>query len=120
MPGLHLGKDLLGGSQLASLRARYALTDSGACLLWTIVLAGRQRTRAGRHRTTLEDDLLAVVTLLAPDAPLPARHRDQPLIGDWQDYWDCHIRPDLILIYRNPDATTLELVRLGSHSALGI
>ena len=117
---MHLGKDLLGGSQFAALRARYALTDNGACLLLTIVLAGRQRTRAGRHRATLEDDLRAVMALLATDAPLPACHRDHPLIGDWQDHRDCYIRPDLILIYRKPDATTLELVRLGSPSTLGI
>jgi mRNA-degrading endonuclease YafQ of YafQ-DinJ toxin-antitoxin module len=31
-----------------------------------------------------------------------------------------NVKPDLILIYRKPDATTLELVRLGSHSELGI
>jgi len=29
------------------------------------------------------------------------------------------IPPDLILIYRKPDADNLELVRLGSHSELG-
>lgn len=33
---------------------------------------------------------------------------------------DCHIRPDLVLIYRKPDEGTLELVRLGSHSELGL
>ena len=27
---------------------------------------------------------------------------------------------DLILIYRKPDAKTLQLVRLGSHSELGL
>jgi mRNA-degrading endonuclease YafQ of YafQ-DinJ toxin-antitoxin module len=43
-----------------------------------------KRTRAGRHRATLDDDLLAVVRLLATDTPLPARHRDHPLIGDWK------------------------------------
>jgi mRNA-degrading endonuclease YafQ of YafQ-DinJ toxin-antitoxin module len=30
------------------------------------------------------------------------------------------IKPDLILIYRKPDINTLQLVRLGSHSELGI
>jgi mRNA interferase YafQ len=30
------------------------------------------------------------------------------------------IKPDLVLIYRKPDAETLELVRIGSHSELGI
>ena len=37
-----------------------------------------------------------------------------------RDYRDCHIRPDLVLIYRKPDADTLELVRIGSHSELGL
>ena len=36
------------------------------------------------------------------------------------DHRDCHIRPDLILIYRKPDDASLELVRLGSHSELGL
>src|SRR5262249_22311819 len=45
---------------------------------------------------------------------------DHPLIGGWAYHRDCHVKPDLILIYRKPDATTLELVRLGSHSELGI
>ena len=79
-----------------------------------------KRTKAGRHRATLDKDLRAVVMLLATDTPLPPRYRDHPLIGDWHDHRDCHVKPDLILIYRKPDATTLELVRLGSHSELGI
>jgi hypothetical protein len=32
---------------------------------------------------------------------------------------NCHVRPDLILIYRKPDSASLELVRSGSHSELG-
>ena len=35
-----------------------------------------KRTRAGRHRATVDDALRAVVTLLATDTPLPLRHRD--------------------------------------------
>lgn len=79
-----------------------------------------KRIRAGRHRATVDEELLAVVTLLATDAPLPPRHRDHPLVGDWQDHCDCHLKSDLLLIYRKPDALTLELVRLGSHSELGL
>lgn len=40
--------------------------------------------------------------------------------GDWKDHRDCHIRPDLVLIYRKPDVEALELVRLGSHSELSL
>ncbi len=58
--------------------------------------------------------------MLAKDEPLPRRCFDHALSGEWSDHRDCHIRPDLILIYRKPDETSLELVRLGSHSELGL
>lgn len=57
---------------------------------------------------------------LAADIPLPERFHDHALVGEWKDHRDCHIRPDLVLIYRKPDDETLELVRLGSHSELGL
>ena len=63
---------------------------------------------------------MEVVELLAQDAPLPRQNFDHPLTGDWSDHRDCHVRPDLALIYRKPDDDTLELVRLGSHSELGL
>lgn len=63
--------------------------------------------------------LMEVVNLLVNDTPLPRRNFDHPLSGEWSDHHDRHIRPDLILIYRKPDSTSLELVPLGSHSELG-
>jgi len=61
-----------------------------------------------------------VLEMLAADQTLPRRNFDHSLTGEWNDHRDCHIRPDLILIYRKPDDTCLELVRLGSHSELGL
>ena len=78
-----------------------------------------KRESKGRHRATLDTDLVKIVERLAADRPLPHSAYDHPLIGEWNDHRDCHIRPDLVLIYRKPDAATLELVRLGSHSELG-
>ncbi|MGD1641148.1 type II toxin-antitoxin system YafQ family toxin [Klebsiella pneumoniae] len=46
------------------------------------------------------------------------RYRDHDLSGDWAGYRECHIKPDLLLIYRKSDADTLRLARLGSHSEL--
>ncbi len=77
-----------------------------------------KRECAGRYRTTLNDALLEVVKLLADEKPLAPKNCDHPLGGNWKDHRDCHIKPDLVLIYRKPDAETLELVRLGSHSEL--
>jgi mRNA interferase YafQ len=58
--------------------------------------------------------------MLAKDEPLLRRYFDHPLGGGWNDHRDCHIRPDLILIYRKPNEKSLKLVRLGSHSELGL
>ena len=63
---------------------------------------------------------MEIVNLLADDTPLSRRNFDHPLFGEWNDHRDCHIRPDLVLIYRKPDDESLELVRLGSHSELGL
>jgi mRNA interferase YafQ len=77
-----------------------------------------KRELAGRHRLLLDDLLLEIVGTLAEDRLLQPRHKDHPLGGMWKDHRDCHIRPDLVLIYRKPDDQSLELVRLGSHSEL--
>lgn len=58
-----------------------------------------------------------VIAALAADEPLPPRHVDHPLSGKWAGYRDCHIRPDLVLIYAKSPGL-LRLARLGSHSEL--
>jgi mRNA interferase YafQ len=79
-----------------------------------------KREAKGQHRTTLNQDLMEVVSLLITDAVLPAKYRDHALTGGWKDHRDCHIKPDLVLIYRLPDPDTLQLVPLGSHSELSL
>ena len=79
-----------------------------------------RRELSGRHGTRLDALLMEVVNSLAVDTQLPRRNFDHPLAGEWNDHRDCHIRPDLVLIYRKPDEDSLELVRLGSHSELGL
>lgn len=78
-----------------------------------------RREKSGRHGKRLDALLMEVVNQLAADQPLPRRNVDHPLSGEWQDFRDCHVRPDLILIYRKTNDNGLELVRLGSHSELG-
>lgn len=91
----------------------------------TIELTGQfkrdfKRESKGQYRLTLQTDLTAVVMTLANDQALERRHRDHGLTGDLKDHRDCHIKPDLVLIYRLPDEARLQLVRLGSHSELGL
>ena len=90
-----------------------------------------KREKRGRHRATVAADVQAVVEDLADDIPLPEHMVDHALTGDWKDHRDCHVKPDLVLIYRKvdppkakplkrPEKLKLYLVRLGSHSELGI
>jgi mRNA interferase YafQ len=79
-----------------------------------------KREKKGHHGKRVDSWLGEVISMLAADKPLPRRYQDHPLTGEWKDFRDCHIRPDLVLIYRKPDADTLQIVRLGSHSELGL
>lgn len=77
-----------------------------------------KREAKGSHRATLDSDLVGILEALAKDEPLDSRHRDHELSGDWSGYRECHVNPDLLLIYRKPDPKSLRLARLGSHSEL--
>jgi len=79
-----------------------------------------KRESKGPHRATLDADLLSILESLANNQPLAPRNRDHALTGDWEDHRDCHVKPDLVLIYQKPDDGTLRLVRFGSHSELGL
>lgn len=63
--------------------------------------------------------ITAVIDLLRTQQPLPPNLRDHPLSGNYAGYRDCHVEPDLILIYRIvQDQLQLICARLGSHSDL--
>jgi mRNA interferase YafQ len=79
-----------------------------------------RREKKGRHRASLDRDLFPLIERLAKDENLEPRHVDHPLAGEWKDHRDCHIRPDLVLIYRKVADDCIALVRLGSHSELGL
>ncbi len=68
----------------------------------------------------LEIELLEeVITLLAMGEPLPDKHKDHALTGNWVGHRECHILPDWLLIYRiEGEVLVLTLARTGSHSDL--
>lgn len=65
----------------------------------------------------VEKLLRDVVAALRAGQELPLKMKDHPLHGDWNDHRDCHLKPDLVLIYKS-DETDVTLARLGSHSEL--
>ena len=58
-----------------------------------------------------------VIKQLQLGEALAAKYVDHALSGNWQGYRDCHIKPDLVLIYK-AEQTALKLARVGSHSEL--
>jgi mRNA interferase YafQ len=77
-----------------------------------------RRFKAIARYRDLDERLTSLLELLITDRALPSRNRDHPLAGNWSGYRDCHLWPDLLLIYAKPSADVLKLVRLGSHSDL--
>ena len=77
-----------------------------------------KREQRGRYAAQLTSLLPEVIGRLAQDEELPARFKGHNLSGDWSDHRECHIKPDLLLIYRKPDEHVLQLVRMGSHAEL--
>jgi mRNA interferase YafQ len=77
-----------------------------------------KRTKAPPRHRGIEILLPAIAGLLADDKPLPEKHRDHALSGNWKGHRECHLKPDLLLIYKLPDGNTVRFVRMGSHTEL--
>ena len=77
-----------------------------------------KRERKGPYKATLGADLKPVIDALVFDHSLAASYRDHSLTGEWTGCRECHIKPDLLLIYKKEGDDKLILARLGSHSEL--
>ena len=62
-------------------------------------------------------EYLTVMSLLISEQSLPTKYVNHRLIGEYKEYWDCHITNDCVLIYKIID-TELRLARIGTHSEL--
>lgn len=58
-----------------------------------------------------------IIIQLIKAHPLPAKNREHKLQGNFKDFWECHIEPDWLLIYKKT-ATEIVLIRTGTHSDL--
>ena len=74
--------------------------------------------KSGRKKSDF-NKLHEVIDILAVPAVLPEQKKDHQLIGQYSGYRECHILPDLLLIYKQvEDSQVLHLARIGSHSEL--
>lgn len=70
----------------------------------------RDYKRELKSDARLDKHFIPVITDLANDIVLTPRLKDHPLTGNWNDHRECHIKPNLLLIYRKPNEGTLHLV----------
>lgn len=75
-----------------------------------------------KKRSAKDAQLLQqLITVLAGNGHkgLDKKHMPHKLSGDYKGYWECHVKPDLLLIWdENEQINLLELVRTGTHSDL--
>jgi mRNA interferase YafQ len=70
------------------------------------------------HKRGLDlDKLFNIIAKLQRGEPLPPFNGAHPLKGEWKGYWDCHIEPDWLLIYKVTD-DEVRLARTGTHADL--
>ncbi|MFW2176616.1 MULTISPECIES: type II toxin-antitoxin system YafQ family toxin [unclassified Moraxella] len=68
-------------------------------------------------KAELSSELIDVLYCLTQNQPLAEKYRDHALTGNWKGYRDCHVKPDLVLIYKMTDEA-VELYYLNSHSEI--
>jgi len=68
-------------------------------------------------RNINKDNLMYVIELIANDKELPARCNPHKLSGNYSGLWECHLEPDLLVIYEYV-GNELVIIRLGSHADL--
>ena len=74
-----------------------------------------KKSKSGKGLTLVLEEVL---NLLAVDKRMPVKLKDHPLRGEYFGTRECHIKPDLLLIYEKRGKSVLVLIRLGSHSEL--
>ena len=69
----------------------------------------------GFKATTFEE----VVSTLAEGRELPSKYKDHSLTGNLKAFKECHLSPDILLIYQVDNGLLiLTLVSIGSHAQL--
>ncbi|WP_198304778.1 type II toxin-antitoxin system YafQ family toxin [Arcobacter vandammei] len=76
----------------------------------------KQRKKLNQNDKDLVDE---VVFILSNNQILDKKYKDHQLKGNLKKFRECHIKPDLLLIYlKENDILVLTCIGIGSHSDL--
>lgn len=71
-----------------------------------------------RHDSAAMESLREILDILVHGGKLPRKVNDHALAGNWRGYRECHVKPDLLLVYKMLDQGELMLARLRNHGSL--
>ena len=78
-----------------------------------------QRLKHGGIKSSIKKKIEQTIDLLASGQKLPLNYKDHSLNGELSKYRECHIKGDLLLIYKiEKENLILILVDIGTHSQL--
>ena len=89
--------------------------------MYQIVYTNRMKKDAKLMKKRGKDmnKLVNILSLLASGNPLPAQYKDHALSGNLQDFRECHIEPDWLLLYQiYKNTLILSATATGSHADL--
>ena len=65
------------------------------------------------------EEIRACLSILQTGKEIPINYKDHPLKGEFQGLRECHIRGDILLVYKiEKNKMVIVLVEIGSHSYL--
>ena len=66
-----------------------------------------------------QEEIDIIIEIIASGKTLDRKYRDHALTGEYRGYRECHIKPDMLLIYKiEKDILILVLADIGSHANL--
>jgi mRNA interferase YafQ len=68
-----------------------------------------------RHKDI--NKIIEVIVMIIWEDPLPEKHREHKLSGDYSGYTECHVEGDWLLVYRISERKVL-FTRTGTHADL--
>ena len=88
--------------------------------MMTLKLTGqfKKDLKKYKHATDLLEELEKVLKELQRNGVVSKEHNTHPLIGNYKDCMECHVKSDFLLIWFDKTKPVIKLLRLGSHSEL--
>lgn len=72
-----------------------------------------------KNNQAVLEELEEVLDILASGEKLPEKNLNHRLLGEFKECFECHVRPDVLLIYKIEKVEiTILLLRIGSHAKL--